>query len=138
MALTREQMDQVVADHFAYEANDDVEGVLGTLTDDVRHDAVGWPGGPQRGRDNARAFYEATFGDLDEGRVTGLNRYYGDNFLVDESLWEGRAVGKPFGFEGRNRPLKFRLLHVFEFSEDGKIARENVWFDMAAIAKQLP
>ena len=42
-----------------------------------------------------------------------------------------------FGFEGRGRPLEFRLLHVLEFADDGRIARENVWLDTAAIAQQL-
>ncbi len=39
--------------------------------------------------------------------------------MVDESAREGHAVGRPFGLEGRYRPLKFRLLHVIEFTEDG-------------------
>lgn len=137
MGLTREQMDRKIDEHFGYEAADNVEGVLATLTPDVVHDIVGWPGGPSHGREGARAFYERTFGDLAESRVTVVKRLYGENFLVDESIWEGRAPGRPFGIEGRNRPLKFRLLHVVEFAPDGQIARENVWIDLAAILQQL-
>lgn len=137
MGLTREQMDRKIDEHFGYEAADDVEGVLATLAPDAVHDIVGWPGGPTRGREGARAFYERTFGDLSESRVTVVKRLYGQNFLVDESVWEGRAPGRPFGIEGRNRPLKFRLLHVVEFTAVGQIARENVWIDMAAIMQQL-
>jgi predicted ester cyclase len=58
--------------------------------------------------------------------------------MVDDSLWRGRAPGRPFGLEGRDRPLEFRLLHVVEFTEQGAIRRENVWVDMAAIMAQLP
>ncbi|MCC6677527.1 MAG: nuclear transport factor 2 family protein [Phycisphaerales bacterium] len=137
MGLSREQMDRKIDEHFGFEAADNVEGVLGTLAPDAVHDIVGWPGGPSHGREGARAFYERTFGDLSESRVTVVKRLYGDNFLVDESIWEGRAPGRPFGIEGRNRPVKFRLLHVVEFTEDGLIARENVWIDMAAILQQL-
>ena len=62
-----------------------------------------------------------------------------DETMVDESLWEGRAPGRPFGIEGRDRPLKFRLLHVVEFTPDGQhIQREQVWVDLAAIQQQLP
>lgn len=57
--------------------------------------------------------------------------------MVDESVWEGRAPGRPFGIEGHNRPLSFRLLHVVEFAEDGRISRENVWIDLAAVIAQL-
>src|SRR5262249_62355426 len=72
-------------------------------------------------------------------KVSGIKRLYGERFMVDESLWEGRAPGRPFGLEGRNRPLKFRLLHVIEFTPDGgQIQREQVWLDMAAIFQQLP
>jgi predicted ester cyclase len=137
MPLTREQMDRKLDEHFGFEAADDVEGVLATLSPDATHDIVGYPTGPTRGRDAARAFYVQMFSDLAESRVTSLRRLYGDGFLVDESLWEGRAPGQPFGFEGRDRSLKFRLLHVLEFAGDGKIAREQVWVDLAAIAQQL-
>ena len=139
MPLTAEEMDRKLEEHFGFEAADDVEGVLATLAPDATHDIVGFPTGPTRGRANARAFYEQMFGDLAESRVTVLKRLYGDNFMVDESLWEGLAPGRPFGVEGRGRPLSFRLLHVLEFTDDGQhIQREQVWVDMAAILQQLP
>jgi ketosteroid isomerase-like protein len=137
MALTPKEMDQKIDEHFGYEARDDVEGVLATLAEDVRHDIVGWPAGPQRGRENARAFYEALFADLADGKVESLRRFYGGGFVVDESHWTGKAPGRPFGFEGKGRPLDFRLLHVFEFTNDGQISSEQVWVDFAAIARQL-
>ena len=54
MALTRTEMDRKIDEHFRFEARDDVEGVLATLSADVEHDIVGWPAGPTRGRDGAR------------------------------------------------------------------------------------
>lgn len=137
MTLSHAQMDRFLDQHFAFEAADDVEGVVATLAPEVVHDIVGWPGGPTVGRDNARPFYEQLFADLADGRVTSLKRLYGEQFLVDESIWSGRAAGRPFGMEGGNRPLEFRLLHVIEFSQSGQIERENVWIDFAAIARQL-
>jgi len=125
-------------EHFSYERNDDVEGVLATLAEDATHDIVGFPTGPTRGRDAARKFYEGLFDDLAEGEVSSLRRLYGDGFLVDESLWKGTAPGRPFGLEGRNRPLSFRLLHVIEFTGEGLIQKEQVWLDLAAIFQQLP
>jgi predicted ester cyclase len=138
MALTREQMDRKLDEHFGFEARDDVEGVLATLSPEVEHDIVGMPTGPTRGRDGARPFYEGLFADLSDGRVECLKRLYGEDFLVDESLWRGMAPGRPFGLDGRGRPLEFRLLHVMEFAGDGNIRRENVWIDLAAIMRQLP
>ena len=138
MALTRDMMNARMDEHFGFEQADDVAGVLATLTDDVEHDIVGWPSGPTHGRDATRPFYETLFADLANGRIETLRRLYGEDFLVDESRWSGRAVGRPFGLEGRGRPLSFRLLHVVEFAGDGDIKRENVWLDLASIIQQLP
>lgn len=138
MNLTPAEMDRKMDEHFGFEGADDIEGVLSTLTPNVIHDIVGWPSGPTHGRENARPFYSALFADLAESRVTCTKRLYGEGFLVDESVWEGKAAGRPFGLEGRDRPLKFRLLHVVEFATGGDIEREQVWVDMAAIMQQLP
>ena len=138
MELSRAQMDRRIDEHFAYEANDDVEGVLETLSADAKHDIVGWPGGPTHGRESARSFYETMFADLADGQVTCVERLYGEGFLVDESIWKGTAPGRPFGLEGRGRPLEFRLLHVLQFSDAVEIKRESVWVDLAAIIQQLP
>ncbi len=138
MTMTRAEMDRKMDEHFGFEAEDDVEGVLATLAPDAEHDIVGWPFGPTRGREGARQFYETMFVDLAESKVECLRRLYGDRFMVDESLWRGKAPGKPFGLEGRGRPLEFRLLHVVEFADNGDIQRENVWVDLAAIMRQLP
>ncbi len=135
--LSKEQMDNKIDEHFGFEARDDVEGVLSTLAPDVIHDIVGSPSGSTYGPENARPFYEKLFVDLSDGKVTTIKRLYGENFLVDESLWKGKAPGSPFGIDGRGRPLSFRLLHVIEFTEQGLIQRENVWIDLAAIIQQL-
>lgn len=137
MALSREQMDAKIDEHFGFEMADDVEGVMATLAEDVEHDVVGWPTGPVHGREATRGFYEALFADLSDGSVRPTRRLFGENFMVDDSVWTGRATGRPFGIEGRGRPLEFRLLHVLEFGESGDIARENVWIDFASIMAQL-
>lgn len=138
MVLTPEQMDRKITEHYAYERNDDVAGVLATLAPDATHDVIGWPKGPSHGRAAAREFYETMFADLAESRVTPVRRLYGDRFLVDESVWQGKAPGRPFGLEGKGRSLDFRLLHVVEFNEAGQIQKEQVWIDLAAILRQLP
>jgi len=138
MALTREYMDGKMDEHFGFEANDNVEGVLSTLAPDAEHDIVGWPFGPTHGREGARPFYVAMFGDLAEGKVETIRRLYGEDFLVDESRWRGQAPGRPFGIDGQGRPLEFRLLHVVRFTAEGAIQGEQVWVDLASIQQQLP
>ena len=138
MPLTPQEMDRKIDEHFGFEARDDIDGVLATLAPGAEHDIVGSPTGPTRGRKAARGFYQALFADLSDGKVERRRRLYGENFLVDDSLWRGKAAGRPFGIEGRGRPLAFRLLHVIEFADDGRMSRENVWIDLASILQQLP
>jgi steroid delta-isomerase-like uncharacterized protein len=133
----QQAFDRMIERHFRFEAEDDVDGVLATMTEDVEHEVVGAPSGPLHGQAAARGFYQRLFADLKGEKVTPLRRYYGPDFVVDESLWEGTAPGTPFGMPGDGRPLRFRLLHVFDMAPDGRIRRENVWLDYAAIVRQL-
>jgi uncharacterized protein len=135
--MDRAEMDRIVDEHFVYEATDDVEGVLGTLTDDVQHHVVGSRWGPLSGKAAVRPLYEAIFADLKGEGVEPVARWYGDDFVVDETMWTGRIDdGRVFGLDGQSGQVTFRLLHVFEL-RDGLISRENVWSDVVDIARQI-
>ena len=135
--MTPQMMDEIINQHFRYEAADDVEGVVTSLADQVEHEVVPSPAGMQTDRAQIAAFYRMLFADLKGESVTPLRRLYGEDFVVDESLWHGRIEnGRIFLCEGRSGKVSFRLLHVFEL--DGqKIKREQVWCDLGAIQKQL-
>ena len=137
MGMTREQMDRVIDEHFAFEAKDDVDGVLGSLAEDAEHEIVPSPLGRLTDRASIRRFYELLFRNLKGEGVTPMRRLYGEGFVVDEAVWHGHiADGRQFHLDGRSGRASFRLLHVFEF-RGGKIAREDVWCDLAAIQRQL-
>jgi ketosteroid isomerase-like protein len=137
MRMTRQQMDELINQHFGYEAADDVDGVLASLADEVRHEVVPSPMGEQTDKAGIGDFYRMLFADLKGEGVTPLRRLYGEDFVVDEALWHGRVEnGRPFLMDGRNGKVSFRLLHVFEL-RGGKIAAEQVWCDLAALQRQL-
>ena len=137
MAMTHSHMDQVVNEHFGYEAADDVDGVVGSLTADAEHEIIPSRVGPLNDHAQIRTFYENLFRDIKGESVTPIRRLYGDGFLVDEAMWHGHiADGRPFLCDGKSGNVSFRLLHVFEL-RDGKISRENVWCDLGAIQRQL-
>ncbi len=137
MGMTREQMDALVNQHFAFEATDDVDGVMSSLADSVQHEVIPSPVGALNDREQIRAFYQMLFGALDGESVTPLRRLYGEDFLIDETIWHGYIKdGHPFLCDGKSGKVSFRLLHVFNL-RDGRIARENVWCDLAAIQQQL-
>ncbi len=74
-ALSKEQVDRLIDEHFRFECEDDVEGVLSTLAEDVTHDVVGSPLGELHGRKEARGFYERLYADLDGQAFTSMRRY---------------------------------------------------------------
>ena len=135
--MTPQQMDELINQHFGFEAKDDVDGVLASLADEVRHEVIPSPMGEQQDKAGIRRFYEMLFEDLKGEGVTPIRRLYGEDFVVDETLWHGRIEnGRTFLMDGRRGKVSFRLLHVFELRE-GKIASEQVWCDLAAVQRQL-
>jgi hypothetical protein len=138
MPISREAMDQLVNDHFMYEATADLEGVMGTYAEDPRHHVVGGPDGPLRGKPAIRGFYERLFPALKGERAENAMRVYGPDLIVDETILIGEVVdGRPFGLEGkRGKEVRVRLLHVFKI-RDGLIADEKVWFDVDEMRRQL-
>lgn len=131
------EMDRMVEEHFRFEAEDDVEGVLATLTDDATHHLVGSPYGQLVGTAAIRDFYVELFTDVAGEDVQPVARRYGDHLLIDESRWTGTMRdGRLFGFPGRSGHVTFDLLHVLEF-RDGRIAREQVWPDAVTIDRAL-
>jgi len=134
--MTPDEMDEVFARHCAAEAAHDMEAILDTLTEDAEHDVVGDPAGVLRGRAAIATRYHDLFAALDNDKIEPVRRYHGEGFFVDESLFSARAIGPVLGLPGQNRPVTFRILHVCEF-RDGRMSRENVWLDVAAILQQL-
>jgi hypothetical protein len=58
MSMTREQMDNLVDEHFGFEAADDVDGVMGTLDEDAEHEVIPSPFGAINDPATQRSYYE--------------------------------------------------------------------------------
>jgi steroid delta-isomerase-like uncharacterized protein len=129
-------IDEIMGRHYAAEAAHDLDAILATLTDDVEHDVVGDPSGVLREPEAIKQRYQQLFADLGDQQVTPVRRLYGEDFVVDEVMITARATGMMLGIPGNNREVTFRLMHVCEF-RDGRMSRENVWMDVAALMQQL-
>lgn len=132
-----EVMDEVMARHFEAEAKHDRAGILATLTENAEHEPVGFPGAPFHSHDELMGFYEVLFEQLEQIEISPVRRLYGNDFLVDEIQYRGRAFDDFMGFEfgPAGKPVDFRLLHVCEFEGD-RMSREQVWLDVNAIRFQ--
>jgi len=134
--MTHDEIDRILERHFAALQKRDLDGILATYDDDVEHDAVGRDPNPTHGKAALGTFYRESLADLANTKVIPVRRLYGDEFAIDESILDGYAHGRPFDLEGYSRPVRFRMLRIFEF-RDGLIARENAWFDIVAVQRQL-
>ena len=129
-------MDRLIPEHIAAEMAGDASGAVASYTDDIEHDVVGWPLGPNRGRVAARDFYTHLVQDILTEKMDPVRTYYGDDFCVVEHQWSGTVPGSFLGLPGEGRHITFRMLHIWEF-RDNRISRENVWVDSGRIIEQL-
>lgn len=134
--MRRSEMDRLVEEHLAAERAGDPAACVAMYTEDVEHDVVGAPHGPLHGTTAAQSFYDFLTANIKTEAMVPTHSYYGDEFCVVEHDWTGTVPGEFLGIPGNGRRITFRLLHLWEF-RDGKISRENVWLDGAAIAAQL-
>lgn len=134
--MDRQAMRTLIERHLKAEGAGDVDGAVSVYTDDVVHDAVGFPGSPRTGKDAAQDFYRFLTTNFRTEHETPTHEYWTEDAVVMEQLMTGTVIGQMLGLPGNGRQITFRILHVFEF-RDGLISRENIWIDSAAIVDQL-
>jgi steroid delta-isomerase-like uncharacterized protein len=126
----------IIDRHFAAENDHDVEGTLATYTDDVVWDDVTHPLCPVRGKSAAGAIYTSILEAIPDLHLESVRRFGVADSVVDESILTGHVEGQWAGVDGGGAPVSVRILHVFDLRE-GLIARENTWFDSAAVLQQV-
>lgn len=122
--------------HFAGENAHDVEATLATYTDDIVWDDVTHPGSPFQGKQAVAQAYAGILEAIPDLYLRSVSRFECGAHVVDESILTGHVAGEFAGVSGGGAPVSFRLLHVFDL-RDGLIARENAWFDSAAVVRQV-
>jgi ketosteroid isomerase-like protein len=133
---THTEMDRLIEEHMAAERAGDTAGAVAGYADDVVHDVVGWPTGPVTGPAAAKDFYDQLVALFRTDDMTLVRAHHGEDHCVVEHRATGRFPHGFLGAPGGDRPVQFRMLHVFEFRGNA-ISRENVWLDAGAIVAQL-
>lgn len=110
---------------------------MSTVTDDVEYDVVGSIPTTLHGKDAVRMYHVQEFANTIHERDVPIRRLCGEGFVVDELIWEGRITGRVGALVGNGRRVTQRILRVFEV-RDGRVARQSIYVDFAAMARQLP
>jgi steroid delta-isomerase-like uncharacterized protein len=134
--MTPGEMEALVEAHLRAEGNGDPDGAVANYTEDVEHDVIGFPGSPLHGIPAALEFYRQLVKEIRTDGEERLHTYYADDAVIIENLMTATVTGQFLGIPGNGKQIMFRILHIFEF-KDGRISRENVWLDGAAVAAQL-
>jgi len=134
--MEQHEMVALVERHLKAEGTGDVEGAVGVYTEDVVHDAVGFPGSPRTGKQAAREFYAFLTANFRTEKEEPLHRWFAGDTMLLEQRMTGTVVGQMLGIPGDGRRVTFGIFHVFEFA-GGLISREQVWIDSGAIVAQL-
>ena len=134
--MEQREMIALVERHLKAEGSGDIDGAVSVYTDDIVHDAVGFPGSPRKGKQAAREFYGFLTANFRTAEEEPLHRWFTGDTMFLEQLMTGTVSGEFLGLPGNGRRISFRIFHVFEFA-DGLISREQVWLDSAAIVEQL-
>lgn len=132
----RAELDQLVDVQLRAEHDGDVEAILASMAETVIHDLVGSLDNPIQGLPAVRRRYHDVLAATVHERDVPLRRLYGPNFVLDERVWSGRLTGRAFDIDGHGRWISHRVLWLLEV-RDGRIVRETVWNDLAAIRRQL-
>ena len=128
----------IIDRHFAAENAHDVAATLATYTDDIVWDDITHPLCPVQGKAAAGEIYSGIIDAIPDIHLETVRRFSADGGarVVDESILTGHVHGSWAGIAGEGAPVRIRMLHVFDL-KDGLIARENTWFDAAAVMRQV-
>jgi len=132
----RANLDRIVDGLLRAEHDGDLAAILAPMADGVVHDVVGSTDNPVQGLEAVRRRYRDQLAVTVHEGVVPLRRLYGRDFVLDEHVWHGRLTGRAFDIDGHGRWLSHRVVWLLEV-RDGRIVRQTVWNDLAAIQRQL-
>lgn len=132
----RAGLDRLVDAQLRAEHDGDLEAILAPMAEAVLHDVVGSTENPIQGLGAVRSRYRDLLAATVHERDVPIRRLYGSNFVLDEHAWHGRLTGRAFDIDGHGRWMSHRVLWLLEV-RDGRILRQTVWNDLAAIRRQL-
>jgi steroid delta-isomerase-like uncharacterized protein len=131
----RKAVEQKVRSYFEAMDRRDVAAMAEQWRDDGVEDVV--PVGLLRGKEELRAFLDATFRAVPDARTTVGRIVAGEGSCAVEWRLEGTFDGAPFmDIEPTGRHVEIRGFDLLEL-EDGQIVSNTAYYDGASFARQI-
>ena len=131
----RKSVEQSMRDYFEAMDRRDAAAMAEHWCDDVVEDVV--PVGVLRGKEELRAFVDATFRAIPDARTSVGRIVAGETSCAVEWRLEGTFDGAPFmDVEPTGSHVEVRGFDLFEL-EDGQIVSNTAYYDGASFARQI-
>ncbi len=131
----RKAVEQSMRDYFEAMDRRDAAAMAEHWRDDVVEDVV--PVGVLRGKEELRAFLDATFRAIPDARTSVGRIVAGETSCAVEWRLEGTFDGAPFmDVEPTGSHVEVRGFDLFEL-EDGQIVSNTAYYDGASFARQI-
>src|SRR5258708_39648385 len=98
--MDQHEMIATVGRHLKAEGAGHVDGAVAVYTDDIVHDAGGFPGSPRTGKDAARDFHQFLTANFRTEGEEPLNRFFDGDTMILEQNMTGPVIGDMLGVPG--------------------------------------
>jgi steroid delta-isomerase-like uncharacterized protein len=126
----------LVDEHVRCENRHDLEAVMATFGADARFDDEPW-GDHRADRAGVRSYYADLLRALPDLAIEVIHRHVATDSIVLEVLIRGTHLGPWRGLPATGRRVRLPLCGVYTFDAADGLAGERVYYDRAAVLRQL-
>ena len=126
----------IVDEHIRCENRHDLDAVMATFGSEARFDDEPWED-HRTGRDGVRSYYVEIMRALPDLVIEVGDRHVASDTVVLEVTIRGTHLGSWRGLPATGRRVGFPLCAVYMFDATDQLSGERVYYDRAAVLKQL-
>ncbi len=126
----------LVEEHIRCENRRDLDAIMDTFGETPQYDDDAW-GEHYQDRVGVRAYYNDLIKALPDLSIDVKRRHVTDENVILEVVISGTHRGDWRGLPGTGRRVEFPLCAIYSFDEHVKLAGERVYYDRAAILRQV-
>jgi steroid delta-isomerase-like uncharacterized protein len=127
---------RIVEEHVQAENAHDLEGIMTTFGDRARYEDRPWDE-LHEGAAGIRAYYTRLLAALPDLAIAVERRHVTTDDVILEVTITGTHRGAWRGLPATGRRVRIPLCAVYTFDDAGKLAGERIYYDRAAILRQL-